>query len=155
MNDTIYLTQEGKKNLQKELEELKGPRRKAIARRLKSAIEMGDLSENADYKSAKEDQGFLEGRIHEIETILKNAEVVEKSQNSNGEIEIGSKVTLQEGSFPAEVYYIVGVKEADTNKGKISYASPMGSALIGHKKGDLVTVETPVGKLLLKILTVE
>lgn len=150
----MYLTQEGKENLIKELEDLKGPKRQAIAKRLKHAIEMGDLSENADYKSAKEDQGFLEGRIQEIEAILKVAEVVEKNTDNNGEIGIGSKVKVQESGFPPELFIIVGVKEANAASGKISYESPMGSALIGHKKGEIVKVITPGGNLLLEILEV-
>lgn len=154
MNDAIYLTQEGKENLQKELEDLKGPRRKAIALRLKHAIEMGDLSENADYKSAKEDQSFLEGRIQEIEAILKNGEVVENKKNTNGEIVIGSKVKVQENGFPPELFIIVGVKESNATAGKISYESPIGSALIGHKKGDIVDILIPSGKLTFEILEV-
>lgn len=150
----MYLTQEGKENLIKELEDLKGPKRQAIAKRLKHAIEMGDLSENADYKSAKEDQGFLEGRIQEIEAILKVAEVVEKNTENNGEIGIGSKVKVRESGFPPELFVIVGVKEANAASGKISYESPMGSALIGHKKGEIVKVITPGGNLLLEILEV-
>ncbi len=150
----MYLTQEGKENLIKELEDLKGPKRQAIAKRLKHAIEMGDLSENADYKSAKEDQGFLEGRIQEIEAILKVAEVVEKNTDNNGEIGIGSKVKVQESGFPPELFIIVGVKEANAASGKISYESPLGSALIGHKKGEIVKVITPGGNLLLEILEV-
>ena len=154
MNDAMYLTQEGKENLIKELEDLKGPKRQAIAKRLKHAIEMGDLSENADYKSAKEDQGFLEGRIQEIEAILKVAEVVEKNTDNNGEIGIGSKVKVQESGFPPDLFIIVGVKEANAASGKISYESPLGSALIGHKKGEIVKVITPGGNLLLEILEV-
>ena len=154
MNDAMYLTQEGKENLIKELEDLKGPKRQAIAKRLKHAIEMGDLSENADYKSAKEDQGFLEGRIQEIEAILKVAEVVEKNTDNNGEIGIGSKVKVQESGFPPELFIIVGVKEANAASGKISYESPLGNALIGHKKGEIVKVITPGGNLLLEILEV-
>jgi len=154
MNDAMYLTQEGKENLIKELADLKGPKRQAIAKRLKHAIEMGDLSENADYKSAKEDQGFLEGRIQEIEAILKVAEVVEKNTENNGEIGIGSKVKVQESGFPPELFIIVGVKEANAASGKISYESPLGSALIGHKKGEIVKVITPGGNLLLEILEV-
>ena len=150
----MYLTQEGKENLIKELADLKGPKRQAIAKRLKHAIEMGDLSENADYKSAKEDQGFLEGRIQEIEAILKVAEVVEKNTENNGEIGIGSKVKVQESGFPPELFIIVGVKEANAASGKISYESPLGSALIGHKKGEIVKVITPGGNLLLEILEV-
>jgi len=143
MNKTIYLTEEGKAKLKSELDQLKGPQREAIALRLKSAIEMGDLSENADYKAAKEDQGFLEGRIQEIELILNKAVMVDKDQLKSGEANIGSKVTIQEQNLEPEVFILVGSKESDPRKNKISYESPIGKALIGHKKGDKVDVILP------------
>lgn len=155
MNDIIYLTEEGKRKLQEELAELKGPRRNTIAQRLKHAIEMGDLSENADYKSAKEDQGFLEGRIQEIETILKTAEVVDRDNHKPGEVNIGSKITVQEAGFPPEVFILVGSQEADMRAGKISYESPIGKALLGHKNGDAIEVKIPNGTINLKILVIE
>lgn len=155
MNDIIYLTEEGKRKLQEELAELKGPRRNTIAQRLKHAIEMGDLSENADYKSAKEDQGFLEGRIQEIETILKTAEVVDRDNHKPDEVNIGSKITVQEAGFPPEVFILVGSQEADMRAGKISYESPIGKALLGHKNGDAIEVKIPNGTINLKILVIE
>src|ERR1051325_5864263 len=107
----IYLTQEGEKKLRTELVELTGPRREELAQRLRSAIQMGDLSENADYHKAKEDQGFLEGRIQEIENILRTAVIIEKSQGDV--VSVGSHVTIQEADFDPETFYVVGAKEAD------------------------------------------
>jgi transcription elongation factor GreA len=154
MPEPTYLTAEGAAKLKAELVELKGPRREELAKRLRSAIQMGDLSENADYHKAKEDQGFLEGRIQEIEYLLRNAVIIEKSA-SKGVVSIGSHVTIQEASFPPETYHMVGAKEADPRNGKISNESPIGRALMDHKVGEKVEVETPSGKVKLKILKIE
>lgn len=154
MADRVYLTQEGIDKLQAELEELKGPRRTDLAKRLRSAVQMGDLSENADYHKAKEDQGFLEGRIQEIEYLLRNSVVIEKNAGT-GTIGIGNHVTIQEDDMPEETYHVVGPKEADPRNGKISYESPIGRALVDHRVGDTVEVETPAGKLKVKILEIE
>ncbi len=148
-----YLTPEGEAKLKAELAELTGPRREELAGRLRSAIQMGDLSENADYHQAKEDQGFLEGRIQEIETILRSATIIEKKQSDI--VNVGSTVTIQEDDFDPETYYVVGAKEADPRKGKISNESPFGTALMNHKVGDVVEAETPGGKIKLKILKIE
>lgn len=150
-----FITQAGKQKLEQELAELEGPRRQEISRRLKSAIEMGDLSENADYISAKEDQGFLEGRIQEIKAILKNSIVVDENNTNTHEVQIGNKVILQEDDYPVEVYELVGANEADPTSGKISYESPLGSALLGKHKGDIVTVNAPGGTLRFKIVKIE
>ena len=150
-----FITRAGKLKLEQELAELEGPRRQEISRRLKSAIEMGDLSENADYISAKEDQGFLEGRIQEIKAILKNATVVDENNTNTHEIQIGNKVTLQEGDYPEEVYELVGANEADPKAGKISYESPLGAALLGKHKGDTITVNAPGGTIHFKIVKIE
>ena len=117
MPEPTYLTAEGAAKLNAELTELKGPRREELAKRLRSAIQMGDLSENADYHKAKEDQGFLEGRIQEIEYVLRNAVIIEKSA-SKEVVSVGSHVTIQESSFPSETYHDVGAKEADPRNGK-------------------------------------
>jgi transcription elongation factor GreA len=153
MNQQTYLTPEGAAKLRAELSELTGPRREELAQRLRSAIQMGDLSENADYHKAKEDQAFLEGRIQEIEAVLRTAVVVEKTQSDV--VTVGSTVTVQEESFNPETYYLVGAKEADPRKGKISNESPIGKALMDHKVGDVVEAETPGGKIRFKILKVE
>ena len=154
MPDPIYLTPEGAKKLKEELAELKGPKRKEIAKRLRDAIQMGDLSENADYHKAKEDQAFLEGRIQELDYVLSKAEVV-KDSGKRDEVRVGLKVTVQEKGYDPEVYYMVGAKEADSRSNKISNESPIGKALMGHKKGETVTAETPGGKIILKILKIE
>jgi len=148
-----YLTPEGETKLKAELAELTGPRREELSQRLRSAIQMGDLSENADYHKAKEDQAFLEGRIQEIDAILRSAVIIEKKQSDM--VNVGSTVTIQEDNYDAETYYVVGAKEADPRKGRISNESPFGMALMGHKAGDVVDAETPGGKIKLKILKIE
>jgi transcription elongation factor GreA len=153
MNQPTYLTPEGAAKLRAELSELTGPRREELAQRLRAAIQMGDLSENADYHKAKEDQAFLEGRIQEIEAVLRTAVIVEKTQSDV--VGVGSTVTVQEENFSPETYYIVGAKEADSRKSKISNESPIGKALMDHKVGDVVEAETPGGKIRFKILKVE
>jgi transcription elongation factor GreA len=154
MPEPIYLTAEGAEKIREELEELKGPRRRDLSKRLRSAIQMGDLSENADYHKAKEDQGFLEGRIQELEYKLRNAVIIEKNGNSD-EVGIGSHVTIREGSEPEETYHVVGAQEADPRNGKISNESPIGKAIMGHRVGDEVEAETPGGILRFKILKIE
>jgi transcription elongation factor GreA len=149
-----YLTAEGEAKLKAELEELKGPRRDELAARLRSAIQMGDLSENADYHKAKEDQAFLEGRIQEIEAILRNSAIIEKSADK-GVVSIGDTVTIQEEGFDPETYYLVGPTEADPRNGRISHESPIGLALMDKKVGDVVEAETPGGKLKFKIIKIE
>jgi transcription elongation factor GreA len=152
---TIYLTAEGAARLETELKDLKGPQREAISKRLREAIQMGDLSENADYHKAKEDQGFLEGRIQELEYALRNATIVSDSGGPKTRVDVGVHVTVQEGNYEPETYYVVGVKEADSRNGKISNESPIGSALMNHVVGETVEVITPGGKLRLKILKIE
>jgi transcription elongation factor GreA len=155
MNETHYLTPEGKEKLQQELQQLITVERDKITQRLKSAISMGDLSENAEYHKAKEDQGFLEGRIQEIEIILKNSELIDLTKNYD-EVAIGARVTIKEGNYPPEVYVLVGSKEANPTKGKISNESPIGKALLGHKVGDVVRVELPQDEpILFEILAIE
>ena len=114
---------------------------------------MGDLSENADYHKAKEDQGFLEGRIQEIEAILRTAVIIEKTHSDV--VTVGSTVTVQEADFDPETYYMVGAKEADPRNGRISNESPIGKALLDHKVGEVVEAETPGGKIKFKILKIE
>jgi len=150
----IYLTKEGKQNLENELAELEGPRRQEIAARLKSAIEMGDLSENADYHKAKEDQGFLEGKIQEIKHILHHAEIIEDNRKDQNLVTVGSRVTVQEDGSSPETFYLVGSKEADPAQNRISHASPIGQALLEKQPGDQVTVKTPGGEIELTILEI-
>ena len=154
MTQPNYLTPEGEEKLKAELQELKGVKREELSKRLRSAIQMGDLSENADYHKAKEDQGFLEGRIQEIENILRNTVIIEKSSGQDF-VFIGSHVTIQEGKEEPETYHLVGPTEADPRKGKISHESPIGRALIDKKVGDIAEAETPGGKIKFKIIKIE
>ena len=155
MADTEYLTAEGIKKLEAELEQLRGPARIELSKRLKAAIEQGDLSENADYSKAKEDQSFLEGRIQEIEAMLTNYVIIDDRQRNHGFVEIGATVTIQEGDDDPEIYYIVGPAEADPVNGRISFESPIGSALLNHSIGETVIVSTPGGELNFKILEIK
>jgi transcription elongation factor GreA len=153
MNQPTYLTPEGETRLKAELAELTGPRRQQIAQRLRAAIQMGDLSENADYHKAKEDQAFLEGRIQELEAILRMAVIIEKKQSDV--VTVGSHVTIQEADSPPETYHVVGAKEADPRNGKISNESPIGRALMDHKVGEIVAADVPDGRIEFKILKIE
>ncbi len=154
MAEEYYLTKEGAEKMRVELEDMKTRQREEISKRLRFAIQQGDLSENADYHKAKEDQAFLEGKIREYEETLAGAKIIKKS-NTNGLVDIGTHITIQEGSFPEEKYYMVGPREADPQNGRISHESPIGKALLGHKAGDTVIVKTPGGETKFKILKVE
>lgn len=146
-----YLTEEGKVELERELEKLVTVDRPALAVKLKEAVAQGDLKENADYHDAKEQQAFIEGRIQRLETILRNVEII-NSDGTSDVVQIGSEVTIREdGMDDDETYMIVGVAEANPREGKISHESSVGSALIGHKKGDKVRVQTPSGEIVFKI----
>ncbi len=155
MNKEIFLTAEGISDLKSKLERLKGYERDEIAKRLRSAIQMGDLSENADYIKAKEDQAFIEGRILEFEQTLKLAQVIDKSNINQEIIQIGSEVVVKEIDFTEETIEIVGSKEANPAAGKISYESPIGSALLNHRVGDIVKVETPAGITNFKVIEIK
>ena len=155
MTEQPYLTAEGAQKIRAELMELKGPRRTELAKRLREAISQGDLSENADYTKAKEDQGFLEGRIQELEYLLSNAIIIDEGQIDRSQVSVGALVTVQEEDFEPEQYKMVGAKEADPRQGKISNESPIGRALMGRKTGEWVEAETPGGIVRLKILKIE
>lgn len=155
MAEQKYLTAEGAAKVRAELEQLKGPARDEIAKRLRSAIQMGDLSENADYHKAKEDQGFLEGRILELEYLIKNAVIIEEDTGPKDTVVVGAHVTVQEEDLDPETYHLVGAKEADPRHGKISNESPIGRALLGGRVGETVSAQTPNGVLLLKIIKIE
>ena len=151
-----YLTAEGEKKLRDELEDLKNVKRPEIAKRLRHAIEQGDISENADYSSAKEDQGFVEGRILELESLLANVKRIEDMEHEKGVVNVGSVVTLlEEGEDEEEEYTIVGTHEADPMNNRISFLSPIGAAIHKHKQGETVTVETPGGTIKMKIVKVK
>jgi len=154
MSEPIYLTAEGAEKIKIQLEDLKGPQRLALAARLRDAIQMGDLSENADYHKAKEDQGFLEGQIQELEYTLNNAIIVDGTARHDV-VSVGMRVTVQEEGFEPEQFHIVGGKEADPRAGNISNESPFGRALMGHRVGETVSAETPGGSIKLKILKIE
>jgi len=143
-------------SLEDELHELKEVRRAEIAQKIKEAREQGDLSENAEYDAAKDEQRDIELRIEEIEKILKNAEVYLEEDSASDKVGLGSKVVLLDVEYNEELTYkIVGSTEADSLNGKISNESPVGRALIGLKKGAEVVVETPMGELTYKIVSVE
>jgi len=147
----VYLTPEGEEALREELDKLVNVKRPALAERLRKAIAQGDLSENANYKAAKEEQSFLEGRIQEIESMLRNAEIIEETR-SDDEVSLGSRVTVvEEGTDRPETFRIVGTAEADPINGKVSHESPMGKTLLGHQVGDVVTVEAPSGVIAFRI----
>jgi transcription elongation factor GreA len=155
MTDQPYLTAEGAETLKVELARLKGPVREEIAKRLRAAIQQGDLSENADYISTKEEQGFIEGRIQELEYVLRNAIIVEDHNGKRDQVEVGASVTIQEEDYPPETYQLVGAKESDPRNGKISNESPIGKALMGLKEGEVAVAETPNGQVRLKILKIK
>ena len=147
------LTYEGLKALEDELHDLKVNRRREVAQKIKEAREQGDLSENAEYDAAKEEQRDIELRIEEIDKILKNAEVVDDDDVDASVINVGCTVKIKDMEFKEEMEYkIVGSTEANSLKGKISNESPVGKALIGAQKGDTVEVETPAGIIKYKIL---
>lgn len=151
----IYLTPEGVEELRKEQDHLINVKRPALADRLRHAIRQGDLSENADYITAKEEQGFLEGRILQIDALLRRAIVVEKADSTDA-VAIGHSVTVIEaGTDQAEVYQIVGSAEADPAAGKISCESPMGRALLDREVGETVTVHAPAGDICFEVTRIE
>jgi transcription elongation factor GreA len=155
-DENHYLTPQGEEKLKQQLAELKGPVRDELARRLRAAIQQGDLSENADYIHAKEEQGFIEGRIQNIERILKNCQIIPEGKVPGREkVEIGAHVSIREGDLPVETYHLVGPAEADPRNGMISFESPIGSALMDHKVGDIVVVKTPGGEMSLLITAIE
>lgn len=154
MSEPIYLTPEGAAKLNAELADLKGPQRLALSARLRDAIQMGDLSENADYHKAKEDQAFLEGRVQELDYILSTAAIVDRPVRKDV-VFVSTHVTVQEEDYEPEVFHIVGATEANPREGKISHESPIGKALMEHRIGDVVEAKTPNGTTRLKILDIQ
>ena len=151
-----YLTPEGLSKLKDELKERKTIKRQEIARRLKEAIALGDLSENTEYASTKEAQSFNEGRILELEATIKDAIIIKPSQNNGGKkkVELGSVIEAKTG-FLKQVFNIVGSQEAQPSQGKISNESPLGKAFLGHEIGDIIEAETPKGKVKYKIISIK
>ena len=153
-NDNFILTQEGKEKLEQELHYLETEKRAEIGERIKVAREFGDISENSEYDDAKNEQGMMEARIAEISRILSEATVVNAPKRSS-EVNIGSTVTVDMGGRE-RVFTIVGGAEANTAEGKISNESPVGAALLGHKKGDDIETTGPTGRVIkMSILKIE
>ena len=149
------LTYEGLKKLEDELQDLKVVQRREIAQKIKEAREQGDLSENAEYDAAKDEQRDIEARIEELENILKNAEVVVETEVDADKINIGCVVKLFDFEFDEELdFSIVGSTEANSLKNKISNESPLGAALIGKKVGDVIKVETQMGEVEYKVISI-
>jgi transcription elongation factor GreA len=150
-----FLTKEGFQKLQDELDYLRTAKRQDVANRLHEAMEGGELIENAEYEAAKNEQAFVEGRIQELDLLLATAKIIEDNGKKKSDIvNLGSKVTIKEGNFEAETFTIVGAAEANPREGKISNESPIGKAILSHKVGDTVKVETPGGTYNVKILKV-
>ncbi len=153
---TNFLTKDGYQKLQDELDYLRTAKRQEVANRLHEAMEGGELIENAEYEAAKNEQAFVEGRIQELDILLATANIIDENgtkKKSDG-VQMGSKVTIKEGNFEAETFTIVGAAEANPREGKISHESPIGKAILGHKIGDSVKVETPGGTYSVKILKI-
>lgn len=153
----VLLTKEGLEKLKEELHHLKTVKRKDVAERLKQAIEYGDLSENSEYDEAKNDQAFTEGRILELEKQVRNVKIISDQHTGDKQVQIGTKVTIQNltKDESKEAYTIVGSTEADPLNQKISNESPIGEALLGRKKGEVITVEVPAGVHEYKIVNLQ
>lgn len=151
----VFLTYEGLKKLEKELEQLKTVKRREIADRIKQALTFGDISENSEYDQAKNEQGQLEERIAKLEMILRNARLIDDEDISTDVVSIGSKVVVKDLEYDEEMEYtIVGSAEADPYQGKISNESPVGKALLGKKKDDIVEVHVPDGLIKYQIISI-
>lgn len=155
-NQPVYLTEEGLQKVKDELEYLTTTRRREVAQMIAEAKAEGDLSENAGYDEAKNAQGFLEGRVRDLENILKNAVIIADQEHAGNTISIGRTVKVcEDGTDFEETYTIVGSLEADPLKGRISNESPMGKALLGKKRGQKIVVDSPGGTITFKILKIE
>lgn len=151
----VVLTYEGLKKMEDELENLKTVKRKEVAEKIKEARGQGDLSENAEYDSAKEEQAEIEARIVVLEKMLRNAEVIDDDEVSKDKVSIGSTVKIYDVEFDETMEYtIVGSAEADPMNGRISNESPVGMALLGHEAGETVTIETPDGEVVFKVVEI-
>ncbi len=149
----ILLTEEGYKDILEEYKDLTEVQRPAVVDQIKKARELGDLSENGMYSAAREKQSFIEGRIRELEELMKNAEVVKGTNGKNNEVDLDTKVELEMPKQNIQ-YHIVGAEEVDFEKNKISHESPLGQALMGKQVGDLVEYQAPVGVITYKILSI-
>ncbi|BDM75388.1 transcription elongation factor GreA [Lactococcus garvieae] len=153
---TFPMTKEGLEKLEQELDNLKLVKRPEVIERIKIARSYGDLSENSEYESAKDEQAFIEGRISTVETMIRYAEIVDNANIDKNEVALGKAVVFQEvGDDEEEEYEIVGTAEADPFSGKISNESPIAQALIGRKVGDVVKIPLPMGEIEVKIVDVK
>jgi len=151
----VILSQQGLDKILEELNYLKTEKRKEIAKRIQVAKDLGDLSENSEYDSAKEDQGFLEGRIAQLENMVRNAVIVDEDDASTEQVTVGSTVeVLNTDTNKTATYTLVGQNETDPRHGKISTQAPVGAALLGTVKGQTVEVDVPAGKLHLKVVNI-
>ncbi len=150
----IYLTKEGLEELKKEYDQLNKQKRPEVLERVSQARNMGDLSENAEYAAAREELSFIDGRLDELEELIRQASIIHDVARKSSEVKLGSKVTLHVGGKKEE-FLVVGEWEADPQAKKISHESPLGKALLGKKNGDKVEVTAPAGKLLYTILEVK
>lgn len=154
--EQMILTPEGLKKIEEELHELKTVKRRELAERLKVAISYGDLRENSEYHSAKEEQGFMETRIQTLERMLKTARVVDADSMNLNEVSVGSVVVLNDIEFAEKIEYrIVGPAEANVDENKISYESPLGKELLGKKVGDIINVDAPMGVIQYELLEIK
>jgi len=152
---STFLTKEGFEKMQDELDYLRTAKRQEVADRLHEAMEGGELIENAEYEAAKNEQAFVEGRIQELEMLLATARVIEDDKKKKADsIQVGSTVTIQEDGLEKETYTIVGAAEANPREGKISNESPMGKALLNHRVGDEIKIETPDGSYTVRIVKI-
>ena len=151
----VFLTAEGLVKIESELDELKSVKRKEIADKIKQALSFGDISENSEYDQAKNEQAQLEERIAKLESMLRNAKLIEEDKITTDKVSVGSKVSVKDLEFNEEMQYIiVGSAEADPYEGKISNESPLGNALIGHELGEIVEVNVPDGIIKYEILEI-
>lgn len=153
MQKDIFITKNGYEKMEKELQGLTSNKRKEVATRIKTAKEFGDLSENSEYADAKDEQAFVEGRISELEHILKNAKIIEETPRSKDSVQVGHTVLVELESGEAK-FKIVGSYEADPENGLISNESPIGLALLGKKKGDDVEIQVPAGTIRYKVVDI-
>ena len=153
-NKPVWLTEEGRAKLEEELEFLRAVRRPDVAAKIHAAKEEGDITENAGYDEAKREQAFVEGRILTLESMLKDAAIIQEGGPADM-VRLGAKVTVvEDGSSSSESYQIVGSAEVDVNRGWISNESPLGKALLGRKVGESVSVQTPGGTLRFQIVSI-
>ncbi len=154
MSEQTFLTREGLKKLEEELEHLRTVRRAEVAERLHNAQEDGELIENAEYEDAKNEQAFLEGRILTLEAMLSNAVIIQDN-GPQGIVGLGSTVTVKEAGSTPEAYMLVGAAEANPKEGRISNESPLGRALLGRRVGDEVKVNAPAGTLSFRVVAID